>query len=191
MTFLKAYSGNVIPRDQLHLEDGVTIAVSPSGQGILRYNDTTKTFQVSIDGDPYVDLGGSGGAGVGMGGIFANLGAGTPLAAPAVDYVLGAAKSATEADGGFLIPADGNLSNLFALPFANSMDDVTLVTVRVASAGTPLAVSVPAGGVVLVSDTATVVPVSAGDLVSIELDSSASTLGGTIRGFAIGLQYSV
>ena len=59
MTFLKAYSGNVIPRDQLHLEDGATIAVSPSGQGILRYNDTTKTFQVSVDGGPYQDLPGN------------------------------------------------------------------------------------------------------------------------------------
>ncbi len=36
--------------------NGVTAAVSPAGEGRLRYNNTTSTFQVSISGAAYVDL---------------------------------------------------------------------------------------------------------------------------------------
>lgn len=36
--------------------DGLTAPVSASGSGRIRYNDTTKTFQVSLDGAAYVDV---------------------------------------------------------------------------------------------------------------------------------------
>lgn len=36
--------------------NGVAAAVSPAGEGRLRYNNTTSTFQVSISGAAYVDL---------------------------------------------------------------------------------------------------------------------------------------
>lgn len=37
--------------------DGVSAALSPSGAGRLRYNDTSKSWQMSIDGGAYQDLG--------------------------------------------------------------------------------------------------------------------------------------
>ncbi len=188
MTFLKAYSGNVIPRDQLHLEDGATIAVSPGGEGILRYNDGTKTFQVSIDGAAYVDIGGAGGS-VGMGGIFAN--SNSAILSGAVDYLIGGAKAATEGEGRAPVPAAGSLSNLYVLPStANTLDGVTVVTVRLNGIASPLTVSVPAGTIAQVSELATVIVVSAGDNFSIEVDSTAST-GGSMTSLAVGLQYSV
>lgn len=63
MTFPVAFNGHVLPRDQVHLEDGAGIAVSPAGQGILRYNDSTSSFQVSISGAAYVDIATGAGAG--------------------------------------------------------------------------------------------------------------------------------
>lgn len=46
----------------LEFEEGVSAAVSAVGKGAIRYNNTTKTYQVSLNGAPYVDL--STGAGV-------------------------------------------------------------------------------------------------------------------------------
>lgn len=42
--------------------NGTTAGVSAAGTGRIRYNDTTKTFQASVDGGAYADIGGGGGA---------------------------------------------------------------------------------------------------------------------------------
>jgi hypothetical protein len=190
MTFLKAYSGNVIPRDQLHLEDGATIAVSPTGDGILRYNDTTKTFQVSIDGAAYVDIGGGGApGGPGMGSIFANIG-NTAFAAPGPKYILGADQGDTEGQGSGVVPAAGSFQNLFVQPNSNNITGAPLiVTVRVAGVATALTVSIPPSTNLLVSNTADVVAAAPGDIVSIEV--AAPGAGGSIRSLAIGVQFVV
>jgi len=189
MTFLKAYSGNVVPRDQLHLEDGATIAVSPTGDGILRYNDTTKTFQVSIDGAPYVDIGGGGGGGVGMGGVFAN--ANSAVFSGQQDYLIGGSKATTEGEGRAPVPAAGNFSKLYVLPDSvNTLDGDTIVTVRVNGAPTALTATVPALSSAQVSDLVNVAAVAAGDNFSIEVDTLASTVG-SMRSIAVGFQYSV
>src|SRR5215475_3308158 len=43
----------------LQFDNGLgTATVSAAGKGKLRYNDTTKTFQASVDGGAYANLGG-------------------------------------------------------------------------------------------------------------------------------------
>lgn len=41
----------------LGFQNGVTATVSAAGQGKIVYNDTTKTFQTSVDGGAYADIG--------------------------------------------------------------------------------------------------------------------------------------
>jgi hypothetical protein len=52
--------GGAVDDGALQWQDGVAAAVSAGGAGAIRYNDTTKTFQRSVDGGPYADFGGGG-----------------------------------------------------------------------------------------------------------------------------------
>ena len=64
MSFPTAFTGHVLPRDYRQFEDGAPAApLSLAGQGVIRYNDTTKTFQVSIDGGAYINVATGAGAG--------------------------------------------------------------------------------------------------------------------------------
>lgn len=46
--------------DGLQMPDGTALGVSPVGSGRIRYNNTTKTFQASVDGGAYGSLAGGG-----------------------------------------------------------------------------------------------------------------------------------
>ena len=48
--------------DWLQANDGTSVGVSPSGTGRIRYNNTTKKFESSVDGASYVLLGGVNGS---------------------------------------------------------------------------------------------------------------------------------
>ena len=167
---------------EFEFDDGATSApLSPSGQGTIRYNDTTKTFQVSIDGSPYIDLSGTGGVAAIIGGnsgsVVMNFGS---------TYYLGSAEaSATEDETESIAARDGTLSDLYVKAAFNNLDAATDFTVRINGVSQDVKVAVPAGSTAQVSDLANSVAVDAGDRIALEADLGASG-SGSIRGCAWG-----
>lgn len=185
MSFDTAFHGHVLPRNYKFFEDGAATApVSNAGQGAIRYNDSTSSFQVSISGAAYVDIA----TGDDVGAIGYNAGT-TPVAFSDVVYVLGSNLATTEGEAQWVAARSGTLKNLYVQATANTLDAGTPVTLRINGAPTTVTVTVPLGDVALHSDVANTAAVAAGDLISLEIDASGST-GGSIRGCRLGFQFA-
>ena len=183
MAFPTAFTGHVLPRHYRQFEDGVATApLSPSSQGSIRYNDTQKTFQVSIDGAAYVNLAFAADAGV----IGGNSGS-VVVAAAAIVYALGNGHDVAEGNSQFIASRAGLLRNLFAQAGFNTMDGTTVLTLRRNGVDTAVTVSILTTSTALVSDVANTGSVLAGDLISLEIDGTASGVG-SLRGVAYGYQ---
>ncbi len=182
MSFPTAFTGHVLPRHYRQFEDGVATApLAPATQGSIRYNDTQKTFQVSIDGAAYVNLAFAADAGF----IGGNSGS-VIVAAASTVYALANGHD-VEGNSQVLASRPGLLSNLFVQAGFNTMDDVTVFTLRRNGVDTAVTLSIPAGSTAQFSDVANTGSVLAGDLISLEIDGTASAVG-NLRGVAYGFQ---
>lgn len=185
MSFPVAFSGNVLPRNYRQFEDGAAAPaapLSPAGQGIIRYNDTTRTFQVSINGAAYADLAVAGDAGF----IGGNSGA-SSIAFGISVFALAINHSIVESQKQFIATRSGVLRNLFAQADANTLDASTVLTLRINGLGTAVRVSIPALSTAQFSDLVNTAPVAQGDLISLEVDTLASTVNSIVR-IAYGYQ---
>ena len=119
------------------------------------------------------DSGGNGGGG----GLIENLGS-----ANFSEIVYSASDIETTLDESFTqipIPRDGQLVSLAVNPFFNLLDGEAVITVRVNGQDTALQINVPGGDSSVLTANA-VVPVAAGDVVSLQTDTT-----GVQNGFII------
>jgi len=102
---------------------------------------------------------------------------GTLGAAQAISYYSASFQETVEARVSYPIPRDGILVSLAINPFENTTDANTVFTLRINGVDTELSISIPPSSTAVATTTHAGVAVSVGDLVSLESDQSASTVG--------------
>jgi hypothetical protein len=187
MSFPVAFGGHLLPTSSRQFTDGVAAAISNAAQCVLRYNDTAKTLQVSIDGGAYFDI--IGVAGVGYPPVVGNSGSDV-ISFGVTAYLIAIGFQPAEIDGQFVAPRAGNLSGLFVQAAVNSLDGDAIVTLRINGAPTAVRVTIPPLGVALVSDTVNSAVVAAGDLISLEVDAATAPSAGSVSNIAYGFLFT-
>jgi len=82
-----------------------------------------------------------------------------------------------ESGGQLPIPTDGRILSLAVNTYSNTLDANAVITVRLSGADTALKITVPASSTSVQTTTANI-HMSAGDLVTLEVDATAAETGG-------------
>lgn len=158
-------AGSTTAKAFFEFDDGATVPVSAAGEARLRYNDTAKELQASIDGGAFAAIGGggSGGAVLMWGGNGGNV--------TSVSFVPYALFSASTRTPGFLgselvAPRSGTLKNLWVQFLSNqSAGDSHTVEIFVNGTGTGIKVICDDVSPLLTNNSVDTAVVAEGDLI--------------------------